>query len=683
MPFAVSAAGPKLREADSKFASGHYYDALQLYQSARDEKNSKEEKAYTFFQIAECYRKLNQMEEAEMYYKRSISSGYNNSIVYLRQAQAMQYNGKYSEAILAFEDYLKLQPGSFEAQNGINSCKLSLEWMIQEGRWKIENNVQINSRDDDYCPAWADKRKSILVFTSRRPGQSGVHVDPLSGAMFSDLFQTKVDNKGKWSVPVKLGGAVNSPVSNDGSANLDQSGNKIYFTRCDKKKRSGEKCKIYYAEKRGDSWSAPVLITFGLQKTHLDSFNFRHPSVSSNGKVMVFSSDMGGGAQPNSDLWISYFDVHSKTWGLPVKMGTNINTSGREGFPYIHEDGTLYFASDGHPGMGGLDIFSCGNVNDKESLKTNPVNLKSPFNSSADDFGIIFDPKKKRGYLTSNRNGTKGGDDIWTFSLSPCGSFVEGMVYSCEGNKPVKNARVYIECSCGSFYKCFTNDTGYYSFKIGDERNFKITVMADSANVVAGQSFLNADSVRTFTTIRDINDCSNFRIDFCWPPLTKEEIKMPVILYEYNSAELLPQSKDSLNYLYDILIRNPSLVIEIGAHTDSRGSSDYNRKLSQARAQSCANYLVREKGIAPERIIAKGYGEDRPLKLPDGIVLTEKYILSKKSIREQESLHLLNRRTVFKVVRTDYLSEKDKNTNQPVILKGYFDETGDQVSAEE
>ncbi len=681
-------AGNGLREADHAFASQQYSNALQLYDRAQSSSTiSKSDLARAIFQEGECQRMLSHWSDAEKDFNRSIKAKYPDDIQYLRLAQVQQMQGKYSDAIRNFVEYQNRVPSDPAAAIGIQACNDALAWMNEpDNRWKIHNEDQINSKTNDFCPTWSDRKHLSIVFSSKRPGQTGSGVDPISGGMYSDLFEAKISNNGKWSIPSTVQGSVNLPESNDGASCITKNGSHIFFTRCDQKKNHLITCKIFYSEKQGNSWNVPTMIDFGLDEATLDSFNFRHPAVSLNEDVMVFSSDMRGttGGE-HSDLWISTFDKKTKTWGKPVNMGNQINTNEREGFPYISDDGTLYFSSDGHGGMGGLDLFKAPRTSATEWKWGAPVNMKVPFNSPADDFGIVFDGKKKKGYLTSNRDGTKGADDIWSFYYEPCISILSGIVKdTVNGGIPVNDALVVVNYEDGTQESQRTGPSGNYSFNIGENETFMVTVKVDSLTESAkAKQYFNPDAKQNgkFTTVGLI-DCEPNKKDFIVKPIPNVDISFPAVLYDFNLATLRPESKDSLDYLYQILIDNPNLVIELDAHTDSRGSADHNRDLSQRRAQACVDYLVNEKGISKDRLVAKGFGEDRPLKLANGIVLTEKYINSQPE-KEREALHQLNRRTTFRVISTNYIDPKAPahGPTAPIkVRKGYYDDSGDEIS---
>lgn len=691
LAFTVNAYAQKnyIKDADRAYEGEQYFNAVELYKKGMSKIKNKQEKARITFQIAECYRKMNDWKQAETWYGKAIKAKHTNDVMYLYYAEAKKINEKYAEAVVAFQDYQKMVPSDPAGENGIKSSELAQKWKDSPTRWVVENMALINSKDFDFSPTYGDKKHTELIFTSKREGQTGSKIDPISGTMYSDLFTTKVDKNGKWSTPTTIQGEVNSPVGNEGASCVTKKADKIYFTRCEQAKKKWVTCKIYVAPKKGNAWGTPEVVDFGLPAEVLDSFNFRHPTVSADEQVMVFSSDMTGAmGGTKSDLWMSTYDKKSKKWNKPTNLGATLNTAGREGFPYLSEKGDLYYSSDGLLGMGGLDIFMAPRQGTEWKWGT-PSNLQYPMNSSKDDFGIVFDGLKEKGYLTSDREGTKGADDIWSFYLPPLVFKLDGTVTDCKYGPSitVDGAVVRMVGSDGSALEDTCGKDGKYHFDLDPEVSYVLTVFGDKGHSPKADAYLNLPDKDKgkLTTVGEMQS-KNWTLDFCLVP-AEFEIRFPAVLYDLGKAALRPESKDSLNFLYQTLIDNPSAVIEIGSHTDSRGSDKSNEKLAQARAQSCVDYLVKEKGIDPKRLVAKGYGETKPLKMADGTVLTEKYIMSKKTKQEQEALHQLNRRTAFRVLSWDYVDPKapqDQNKRKiiPKVNKGAFDDTGDRDTLE-
>lgn len=629
-----------LKEADKAFSVKEYYTAIDWYKKAYTKEKKAERKAKILFRTAECYRHINQIKEAETFYAKAIAAKYpdpmSNFYIGLIKKEQKQYN----EAIEAFQKYKAEVPGDKRAEDEIKSCELSQKWVDNPTRHKVENMALFNSKFEDFCPAYADKKNTTLYFTSTREGTIGAKMDGTTGEMHSDIFETRMDKNGKWSTPVNVGEPINSPV-NEGACVVSKKVDFMVFTRCEEVKNQKSKCHLYIAKKKGPNWDVPELLPFNV-----DSFHFQHPTLSADGNMIIFSSTMTGGYGKN-DIWQSTYDKKNKTWGSPVNLGPSVNTPGREGYPYLHSDGkTLYFSSDYHLGMGGLDIFMI--KADKDGKFTGPVeNLKYPLNSPWDDFGIILDGTKDRGYLSSNREGGKGSDDIWSFYLPPLVFKVDGVVRNEKDQTPIPNCPVILKGSDGTLVQATTDKDGAYSMQLKPEVSYEAYTQTskDLKTPTAPLGFLASEEKGKFTTV-GLTESTNFKKDFVLTPV-QEEIRFPAVLYDLGKATLRPESKDSLEFLYRTLTTNPTIIIELSAHTDSRGSTKSNDDLSQARAQSCVDYLI-SKGIPAARMQAKGYGE-RKLKITDA------QIAKAKTKEEKEALHQINRRTVFKIISWDYV----------------------------
>jgi peptidoglycan-associated lipoprotein len=399
------------------------------------------------------------------------------------------------------------------------------------------------------------------------------------------------------------------------------------------------------------------------------------------------------GGQGENDIWMSKYDKKNKKWGDPINLGTEINSAGNDVNPFIHDDGTLYFSSNGHLGMGGLDIFRAEKKG--EDQWGNVTNMKYPINSAGDDFGIVFEGKKERGYLSSNREGTHGADDIWSFVLPPLLFTIDGVVTDCGYSKEsIEGVTVKLVGSDGSSVETKTDAAGYYKFAengstryVNPNTSYVITVIAgDAKTSLAKLGFLNSSEKAKETTV-GVEEAKTFKHDFCLSPIIKE-MRFPDVLYDLAKWDLRQESKDSLDFLYQTLIDNPTITIELSSHTDYRGPDKDNQILSEKRAKSCVDYLV-SKGIPAERMTPKGYGEKRPLIVmsEDGktvvCTLTEAYInktTKGKSKEEFEALMQKNRRTVFSVLRKDYVdpnAPKEQPKEQPKKTEGEETEGGE------
>ena len=668
--FSMNASAQKNYGDDAKkaFESGEYFNSIELYKKAYTKAKKKDEKAHIIFQTAECYRMIGDSKQAEAWYTKAIKANYSDTKAILYLANAKKAQEKYNEALIEYKNYSKANPSDPKGENGAKSCELAQKWKDHPTRYKVENMVQINSKDPDFAPCYADKKYNRLYFTSMRPGCTGSSEDPTLGQNYSDIFETAMDKNMKWSTPTPLAGPVNTK-DNEGNCAVTKKGDMMFFTRCIAESKKVTFNQLWSSQKKGTSWGEPEKLSFCL-----DSFKYAAPSISADGTTLFFCSNMPG-TLGGLDIWYSKYDKKNKSWGKPVNLGSNINTTGDEVWPFIHDDGTLYFSSDGQLGMGGFDIFKAEKKG--EDQWANVTNLKYPINSAADDFGIIFEGKKERGYLSSNREGTKGADDIWSFVLPPIIFTLDGIVTDCKFKEPVPGVTIKLVGSDGSSVEQKTDKAGHYMFAdngqdrfINTNTTYQITtdVGKDVKTDEAKDGFFNSSEKAKESTVgEEIGKA--FKHDFCLKPIERE-VRFPDVLYDLGKYDLRPESKDSLDFLFQTLTDNPTFVIELSSHTDYRDPK-INQQLSEERAKSCVDYLI-TKGIPAERMVPKGYAESRPIVLdtakklpsgkiiPKGTTLTQKWIdanvpLSKNK-EDYEFVMQLNRRTVFSVLSKDYVN---------------------------
>jgi peptidoglycan-associated lipoprotein len=638
-----------LNEANVSFENRAFFNAIALYKKAYMKERRNETKAFILFKTAECYRNMGDYPQSEVWYSKAIEAGFPDAKAVLYLADALKQQGKNDEAKAQYQKYKSLNPSDSRADYGIKSSELSKEWATKPTRWKVENLVMINTKDREFSPTFADNNYKKLYFTSTRAGATGGEFDQTIGEAYSDIFQTTVDNNGKWSTPTPLDAPVTTK-DNEGLTTITKKGDLLFWTRCIPEKNKIVYNQLWSVPVEGDNkWGKPSKLPFNN-----DTTKFASPAVSSDGKVLIFASNLAGGYGEN-DLWMSKYDAGSETWGEPINLGPEINTSGNDVFPYIKEDNTLYYSTDGRVGMGGLDIYSAVNLGNNKWGKVE--NMKFPINSVADDFGIIFEGTSNRGYLSSNREGTKGSDDIWSFVLPPLLFAVEGKILDDKYKEPVMGVAVLLKGSDGSVIETKTDETGNYRFETSEsgdrlvnEATSYTVVTSVGKNVTtarAKKGFLNSPAKFYFTTVGE-KESKIFRgnaLNMSLTPIVAE-IEFPAVLYDLGKADLRPESKDSLDYLYQTLVDNPDIVIELSAHTDSRGDNLKNLKLSEDRSKACYNYLV-SKGIPADRMVSKGYGEER-------LLISDKVITSLATEEEKEAAHQKNRRTVFTVLRRDY-----------------------------
>lgn len=654
--FSVSAQKNFLKDADVAYENHQYFNAIELYKQAYTKVKKADAKAKILYRTAESYHEINDLKGAETYYSKAIKAKYPDPVAILKLADCLKAQQKYPEAIVEYNNYKKEMPSDPRGENGVKSCELAQQWKdaknTPETRLKVENMALINSKESDFSPAYADKKFNSLIFTSTRQGATG-SMDITTGQNHSDLYETKLDKNGKWSTPTALATTIVSKM-NDASVSVSKKGDVMFMTRCPEAKGKSLKCQLYVCKKQGPSWAEPELLPFCI-----DSVAFAHPAINPTGKVLYFTSKLPGG-YGGKDIWMSTYDDKGKTWGQPVNLGPTVNTQGDEMYPYMADDDkTLYFSSNYHLGMGGLDIFKAEKGADGKFTKA-PENLKYPMNSAGDDFGIIFEGKKVRGYFTSNREGGKGSDDIWSFVLPPLIFNLTGSVVSSENNEAVENALIHLKGSNGDMFEFKTKADGKYSFKLKENVSYEVTVATDKSTVsqTFKAGFLATKDMGKLTTV-DENESKDFVKDFALTPV-KAEIRFPAVQYDLGKATLRPESKDSLNFLYQTLMDNPTIVIELQAHTDSRGNDASNQKLSEDRAKSCVDYLMNEKKIPAARLMSKGWGEKK-------LLIKDAVIAKAKTKEEKEALHQKNRRTVFRIVNWDYVDPNAPKSEKPVF----------------
>lgn len=628
------------KAADKAFEGEAYFEAIELYKTAYAKEQSGAKKAEILFKIGDCYRSIRDIAQAETWYKKAISANYQDPIAVLRLAQVIKAQQRYDEALTQFNNYVKLRPDDAQGKVGVESCEMAQKWKNEPAKFEVLNEVLLNSKNIDYSVAFTDKKYNSIIFSSSRDGATGDAVHGGTGENSADLFTATRDNKGKWSVPVNLSAAINTDQEEGAPSTTDKG--TLYFTRCKTDEETGATgCKIYSAKKAGQNYGEVMEVDLGP-----DSFTYGHPAIAADESYLIFSSNMPGG-QGGMDLWIATADKKTKGFSAPVNIGSPINTAGDEVFPYLHEDGSLYYSSDGLLGMGGLDIFIAQKTGEKKWGA--PQNMRFPINSAGDDLSIVFEDKA-RGYFTSNREGGKGAHDIYSFFVPSLIFKMEGKVTNAKTNEPIEGALIKLIASDGNTYETKSDATGYYEFdKIPGSNERYIKQNLTYKIEVSKEDHLNAKGEETTV---GLEQSTTFVHDFGLvkfkgkEPNELVEIKFPEVLYDFGKYTLRPESKDSLNFLYQTLIDNPTIVIELSAHTDSRGSDPFNLKLSDNRAKSCVDYLI-SKGIDPRRMTPKGYGETR-------VLITDQEIAKLPTEEEREAAHQKNRRTVFSVLRADF-----------------------------
>ena len=636
----------KLDKAMATYERGEYFKAIDEFKEAYEKVTEKAAKTEITFYIAECYRKINNPKQTALWYSKVIKKNYENPIIFLYYADALKMLEKYDEAKFQYETYKEHVPEDTRADDGIKSCELAAQWKEFPTGYQVEEMKYFNSKKNDYSPTFARDDFRMVYFTSTRSESNGKKDHGGTGQAFSDIFESTIDRKGAWSTPVPLSEDINTEFE-EGTPCLTSDFNTMYFTRCEMSKKKVHGCNIMVANWDGNGWGKVT----NLELVG-DSLVAAHPAIAPDEMTLYFVSDIEGSipdeqGNPSKDIWKVTRGSAGDDWGEPINLGEPINTPGNELFPYVHYDGTLYFSSNGHIGMGGLDIFK---ASENENGEWIIENMRHPVNSSADDFGICFERQKEAGFFTSTRKGRS--DDIFAFLLPPLEFSITGLVKDEKTDAPLVGATVKSISSDGMTIETETKQDGSFRFMLKSATDY--IFLARQEGYLQGKERETTkgmeQSAELTTTI--------------YLASIDEPIEIENIFWEFDKSDILPESMVSLDDMVETLNDNPNITVEIGSHTDFKGNNDYNQRLSNDRAQSVINYLI-SKGIAADRLTPMGYGESVPKTvnqrdheaypfLPVGQVLTEEFINTIEDLDLQEVANFLNRRTEFKVLTTDY-----------------------------
>lgn len=649
----------RIKRADKRYNIGEYYQAAEMYkQLSRNVKGkNKSLRAYIAFQQAECYRILNNKRAANLY-KNAIRYNYPDSIVYLHYAQVMQYQGKYKEATKQYDIYLEKHPDHYVAMAGKYACNQVDTWRKEPSRYKIAPANEFNTkRSSNFSPAFLNDEGDALIFTSNRQEQKSnnkkkTRTSSVTGAPSFNLYSARKNAAGKWEdieLCEGLYAETESPEEEEsqkqtttaelGAASLSADGRTMYFTYSKPVNGQDLGAKIYISQRASGEWGEAQ----ELKLFKDSSITVGHPSINATGDTLYFVSDAPDG-YGGKDIYMAI--SNGNEWDDIRNLGPTINTSDDELFPHIRRDGRLYFASKGHPGYGGLDLFYAIPQDSTWQL----FNMGAPFNSNGDDFGITFQGETENGFFSTNRAQKKGYDMIYSFTLPQIEFIVEGVVTDNNGNN-LSEATLRLIGNDGTNVKTQIRRDGTYRLKLNKNTKYAMLVNA--------RGYLNEK--QTFST-EGLEDSHTYLHDFVLSPISKP-VKMSNILFKFGSWELTPDSEDGIKALVKLLNDNPNITIELAAHTDLVGNNEANQELSLRRAQTITNYLIKS-GIEPERLTPIGYGEEKPLVvdevlhkqypfLPKEQVLDEAFITSLNA-EQQEVCNSLNRRTEFRVLKTTY-----------------------------
>ena len=659
-------ADKNLKKGEKYLAIGEYYDAANQFRQAYSKTAPKEKarRGDIALKIAHCNERINATQKASAAYANAIRYGRASAADRLAYARQLLKTGSYKQAaeqfgiVLdsinngAYQEPDRTKPNQMDikaakqlAQNGLLSAQKAPQWKQEGSRYKVKRMDVFNSRRDDYSPVLAGDQHEYLYFTSTRNDAQGNELSGITGAKPADIFMSEKDDKGHWSKPEAVTGGLNTDFD-EGACALTPDQRTMYLTQCVSDASYPRYAQIVTSARSDAAWGKPT----ELKITADTLSSYAHPAVSPDGEWLYFVSDMPGG-MGGMDIWRAR--ITPAGLGGVENLGEPINTPGNEMFPTFRPNGDLYFSSDGHPGMGGLDIFIASVGRDGKYHVTHPG---YPLNSQADDFGMTFEGVHNRGYFASNRNDGRGWDHIYSFENPEIIQSVKGWVYEQDGYE-LPSAVVYLVGSDGTNEKLSVKGDGSFERQLNPGTDYIFLATC--------KGFLNH---KEELSIRPSDESYEHVLQF---PLAS--ISAPVLIdnifYDFDKATLRPESEKSLDELVKLLNENPNVTIELSAHCDYKGSAEYNKRLSQRRAESVVEYLT-NKGIARDRLSPVGYGKEKPKTIRKK--LTEKYnwlkendVLGEEFIKKldkgkQEICNQLNRRTEFIVLRTTYgMFDKD------------------------
>ena len=648
-------ADKNMKKGEKFLGLGEYYDAAEQFKQAYTRTPAKERdtRGKRAAKMALCYEKINAAPKAIAAYRNVIRYKQDNIQTHLSFARQLLRNGNYKEAAKEFQLVLDSLPNNELARNGLKSAQNAPEIKQLGSRYTVKKMDVFNSRRADYSPMLCGDEYDQLFFSSTRNEAQGDELSGITGAKAGDIFFSQKDDKGKWGKPQTIDSGLNTEFD-EGACCFSTDQRVMYITQCATDPQYPRYATIMTSNRADAAWGKASLLE--ISRDTLSSY--AHPAISPDGQWLYFVSDMPGG-KGGLDIWRTRL-TSSGTGGVE-NLGEPINTEGNEMFPTFRPNGDFYFSSDGHPGMGGLDIFIAKVGKNGHYVLEHPG---YPLNSQGDDFGCTFEGPHNRGFFSSNRGDGRGWDHIYSFENPEIIQTVKGWVYEMDGYE-LPAAQVYMIGDDGTNMKLPVKGDGSFEQEIQPGVNYIFMAVC--------KGFLNH---KEELTVKPVSESEEHTLQF---PLAS--IRVPVLIdnifYDFDKATLRPESAASLDELVKLLNENPNVTIELSAHADYRGSADYNKRLSQKRAESVVNYLI-EHGIAKDRLTPKGYGVEKPKTirkkmtekypwLKENDILTEEYIKKLNDKEKEEICNQLNRRTEFIVLRTTYgmFDEKGQLKNPP------------------
>lgn len=629
-----------LKQGNQLYATGDYFDAAAQYRKAYSQTSPKErtQRGQIALRQAECYRRINYTARAITAYRNALRYKQGDSATRMALGQQLLKVGQYKEAAKVMTEMLDSCPQNSMAQTLLASARKAPQWKKEGSRYKVKREDVFNSRRSDYSPVLAGAEHDRLYLTSTRNEATGDDISGITGTKNADIFMAQKDEQGRWQRPQVIDTELNSNAD-EGACCLSPDGRTMYLTSCQSDERYPRFATIVTSRRSDATWNKPQPLPITRDTLSL----YAHPAVSPDGQWLYFVSDMPGG-MGGKDLW--RVRLTEAGLGGVENLGTPVNTPGDEMFPTFRPNGDLYFSSDGHEGMGGLDIYIAHPTASGWTI----VHPGYPLNSMGDDFGMTFEGNKNRGFFSSNRGDAHGWDHIYSFENPEIIQTVRGWVYEREGYE-LPQAVVYMVGNDGTNLRLSVMNNGSFTQTVRPGVDY--VLMASCPGYLNHQTELH---------VVETDESQEHVLQF---PLAS--ITAPVLIdnihYDFDRATLRPESMAALDSLVTLLNTNPHVAIELSAHCDYKGKGDYNKRLSQRRAEAVAHYLTAH-GISADRLTAVGYGKEQPKTikhrlavcypfLQENTVLTEDFIKT-LTPEQQEICNQLNRRTEFRVTNTTY-----------------------------
>ena len=658
-----------MKKGDKFYALGEYYDAASQYKKAYSQTPAKERalRGQRALKMAESYRRINYTQKAIAAYNNAVRYKQTDSLTYLHLAEQLMKNGNYKEAAKYYQtaiDSLELRVKSLEkmktpklesyktaisqARTGLRSAQKAQAWKEEGSRYIVKRENFFNSRRSEFSPMLAGEESNQLFFSSTRNQAKGDELSGITGTKNADIFVSTKDDKGKWQRPEAIESELNSD-GEEGVCSFSPDGRTMYLTQCKTDGQYPRYANIATSQRSDAAWSKATELV--LTRDTLSAY--AHPAVSPDGEWLYFTSNMPGG-KGGYDIW--RVRLTSGGLGGVENLGAPINTAGDEMFPTFRPNGDLYFSSNGHEGLGGLDIYIAKPIETHDNISKNALlyvleHPGYPLNSQGDDFGMTFEGMKNKGFFSSNRGDGKGWDHIYSFEKPDIIQTVKGWVYEAEGYE-LPQAQVYLIGNDGTNLKLNVKGDGSFVQEIKPDVDYLL--LGTCKGFLNHQEHLRVDSV---------DESTEYVLQFPLASITAP-VMIDNIFYDFDKATLRPESKEAIDKLVTLLKENPNVTIELSAHCDYKGPAEYNKRLSQRRAETVVEYLV-EHGIESDRLTPMGYGKEKPKTirkkltekfpfLKENDVLTEEFIKTLEDEEQQEQCNQLNRRTEFIVLRTTY-----------------------------